>query len=238
VGNVRNAAQVRSAADIAAELQQIVQSISGAPTAQDQPLMEAGVDSLGAVELRNALGARFGIDDLPATLVFDYPTIAALAQYLAAAQPSSSLSAAPPPLATMPAARAKDAAWLARASEVAGMSCRYPGSSDGETQHHATMLQCCNASREIPAASKPAKTRAQKVCCQRWHAAAQEMTAFFWQPCRLPGLVGLRGRRRGPAAQRPRRALGLGARILPGRHPSAHEHVRAAGLLRGRRCLF
>ena len=44
--------------------------------------MEAGLDSLGAVELRNALSARFG--DLPATLVFDYPTVDALSTYLAA----------------------------------------------------------------------------------------------------------------------------------------------------------
>lgn len=146
------AAQGRSAADITVELQQIVQSISGAPVAPDQPLMEAGVDSLGAVELRNAVGARFGTDDLPATLVFDYPTIAALAQYLAAAQAPSSLSAGPPPQAALPAVHAQDAAWLARASEVAGLSCRYPGSNTGDDQQYAlstadTQLcsfECCS----------------------------------------------------------------------------------------------
>ncbi len=49
-----------------------------------QPLAEAGLDSLGALELRSALGARFGVE-LPATLAFDHPTIAALGAHLAAA---------------------------------------------------------------------------------------------------------------------------------------------------------
>ncbi len=48
-----------------------------------QPLMEAGVDSLGAVELRNALGTRFGIE-LPATVTLDFPSVSALSAHLAA----------------------------------------------------------------------------------------------------------------------------------------------------------
>ena len=122
--------QGASASDFSADLQQIVQSIVGAAVAHDQPFMEAGVDSLGAVELRNGISAKFGMADLPATLVFDYPTISALAQYLATSRGPAQPEAAPS-AAVVPAVRPQDAAWLSRASEVVGLSCRYPGSSTG-----------------------------------------------------------------------------------------------------------
>jgi acyl transferase domain-containing protein len=47
-----------------------------------QPLAELGMSSLMAVELRNALALAVG-RSLPASLVFDYPSIEALAKYLA-----------------------------------------------------------------------------------------------------------------------------------------------------------
>lgn len=47
----------------------------------DRPLMELGLDSLMAVELRNLLG-RDAAEPLPATLLFEYPTVRTVAEYL------------------------------------------------------------------------------------------------------------------------------------------------------------
>jgi NADPH:quinone reductase-like Zn-dependent oxidoreductase/acyl carrier protein len=56
-------------------------TLDAVPT--DQPLQELGLDSLMAVELRNIVRTGLGLrSSLPSTLVFDYPTITALADHL------------------------------------------------------------------------------------------------------------------------------------------------------------
>lgn len=70
------------AAKVLKDVQEIVHGMLGSDIGSDQPLMEAGLDSLGAVELRTSLGNHFGTE-LPATITFDHPSIDALAKFLA-----------------------------------------------------------------------------------------------------------------------------------------------------------
>ncbi|MFI6079343.1 SDR family NAD(P)-dependent oxidoreductase [Actinoplanes sp. NPDC051343] len=78
------------------------------------PFTDLGIDSLTAVELRNALSATLG-RKLPATLVFDYATPEAVARYLA-----GEFAGAP----DEPVAATSD---TGEPLAVIGMSCRYPG---------------------------------------------------------------------------------------------------------------
>lgn len=66
---------------------------------EDQPLMEAGLDSLAAVELRNSLSREFKLD-LLTTVIFDYPSIQALGQHMVSQLPDMRPAVAVPQAAS------------------------------------------------------------------------------------------------------------------------------------------
>merc|ERR1712039_1113625 len=59
----------------------------------DVPLMDAGLDSLSIVEFRNELVKEFPGVDLPGALLFDYPTVNSLAEFVAEGIKASSAKA-------------------------------------------------------------------------------------------------------------------------------------------------
>ncbi|MFE2544023.1 SDR family NAD(P)-dependent oxidoreductase [Actinacidiphila glaucinigra] len=83
----------------------------------DRSFRELGFDSLTAVELRNRLAAAIGLR-LPATLVFDYPTAALLAEYV-----WGELVGAETVVTTAVPIALRDDEPIA----IVGLGCRYPG---------------------------------------------------------------------------------------------------------------
>ncbi|CAG9464996.1 unnamed protein product [Pedinophyceae sp. YPF-701] len=67
--------------DVFVAVAQIVDEVVGAHVAVDRPMMDAGLDSLGAVEVHAKLQTELNVD-LPQTIVFDYPTVSELAKHL------------------------------------------------------------------------------------------------------------------------------------------------------------
>ncbi|MGW7468521.1 type I polyketide synthase [Streptomyces xantholiticus] len=92
----------------------------------ETPFTELGFDSLGGVEFRNKVTAATGVQ-LPSTLVFDYPTTAAVAGFLRT-RVDGSAPTRPRPASTRARAGADEPI------AIVGMSCRYPGGVENPDQ--------------------------------------------------------------------------------------------------------
>ena len=70
----------------------IVHTITGdGALSADQTLLDAGIDSLAASVLVQQLSSQFNLD-LPATTLFDHPSISSIAQHVASQLPPDELT--------------------------------------------------------------------------------------------------------------------------------------------------
>ncbi|CAJ1343367.1 unnamed protein product, partial [Effrenium voratum] len=83
-----------SAGQVEALVLAIAGEVTGHSVDAQEPLMDSGMDSLAAVEFRNRLSNELQGVKLPNTLIFDYPTAAAISSF-AASQLGAGSSAAP-----------------------------------------------------------------------------------------------------------------------------------------------
>lgn len=79
---------LQTAAQVEQRVTSIVRGIIGRDIGADDPLMQAGIDSLGATELQSRLSETFNVE-MPATLAFDFPSVRSLTGFIAKASLSN-----------------------------------------------------------------------------------------------------------------------------------------------------
>ena len=126
---------------------QLVKRTAGGSVTADAPLMEAGVDSLGAVELRSQLQSAAGTGvTLPSTLVFDHPTARQLAAVLLPARVDESA----PQVTTSPLSASM---FATRNIGIVGRSSQLPGGGVGSTAAETQVpRRSVDAIGEVPTA--------------------------------------------------------------------------------------
>lgn len=135
--------------DLAAVVRRLVVDTCGIPAADlddDRPLAEYGLTSRDAVALAGRLEEVLG-RALPATLLWEHPTVERLVQALAAGQPSVSGAGGDSP---GPAPDAGAAAGGTRAVAVIGLGCRLPGGVEGADGFWKHLIEGSDLVGQVP----------------------------------------------------------------------------------------
>ena len=146
-----------------------------------RPLPELGLDSLMAVELRNALGGAIG-RVLPTSLVFDHPTAEALTEYLA-----GELGLVEMQRALSPWSRRQHVLPEPTSSRDRG---RHAGRGSGFARLIGTKAEPCRILIALGAKKAPVKRRALAMIQDlegRLATAVRAPVAIVGIGCRLPG---------------------------------------------------
>jgi uncharacterized protein YbjT (DUF2867 family) len=128
-------AVIPRAVDVAGVVRAEVAALLGRSVPDDQGLFEAGLDSLGAVELARRLSRALG-RPLATTVAFEHPDVARLVRHLSPTE-------APPVTVSTRGASTEPLA-------IVGLGCRFPGAADPDELWELLLSQRV-ATREVPA---------------------------------------------------------------------------------------
>ena len=124
-------------------------SLASAAIDADRPFVDYGLDSVQAVDLAGELETWLD-RSLSPTLVWDHPSIADLATYLAQAEEGVDVPPATSPTTSSPTAPARRNDDVNEPIAIVGLSCRLPGAGDPDSFWHL-LRDGVDAIGEVPA---------------------------------------------------------------------------------------
>lgn len=125
-------------------LKQLKKVVGYTITALDKSLLEMGIESMKAVQIQKLLQDTFQLD-LPVSLIFDYPTINKIADYILKMLDTEPNKEGKNKL-TIYTKKDRDNELIA----VIGMACRFPGGADTPEKFWENLKQGVDAVEEIP----------------------------------------------------------------------------------------